>query len=44
MIKKYVDAYLDAHDNAISGNEPSSEMLTSQSQKPELAKTGNAKG
>ena len=30
---KYVDANLDASDNAISGNEPSSEMLTSQSQK-----------
>ena len=29
---KYVDANLDAPDNAISGNEPSSEMLTSQSQ------------
>ena len=32
---KYVDANLDAPDNAISGNEPSSEMLTSQSQIPE---------
>ena len=31
----YVDAYLDASDNVISGNEPSSEMLTSQSQIPE---------
>ena len=30
---KYVDANLDAPDNA--GNEPSSEMLTSQSQIPE---------
>ena len=30
-----VDAYLDTSDNIISGNEPSSEMLTSQSQKPE---------
>ena len=40
MIKKNnVDANLDAPDNAISGNEPSSEMLTSQSQKPEWAKT-----
>ena len=28
---KYVDVNLHAHDNAISGNEPSSEMLTSQS-------------
>ena len=27
-----VDANLDASDNVISGNEPSSEMLTSQSQ------------
>ena len=33
--EKYVDANLDASDNAISGNEPSSEMLTSQSQIPE---------
>ena len=33
--EKYVDANLDAPDNAISGNEPSSEMLTSQSQKLE---------
>ena len=32
---KYVDAHLDAPDNAISGNEPSSKMLTSQSQTPE---------
>ena len=31
---KYVDANLDARDNVISGNEPSSEMLTSQSQIP----------
>ena len=30
---KYVDANLDAPDNAISGNEPSSEMLTSPSRK-----------
>ena len=30
--EKYVDANLDAPDNAISGNEPSSEMLTSQQQ------------
>ena len=29
--EKYVDANLDASDNVISGNEPSSEMLTSQS-------------
>ena len=34
-LKKYVDAILDAPDNAISGNEPSSEILTSQSQIPE---------
>ena len=32
---KYVDANLDASDNAISGNESSSEILTSQSQIPE---------
>ena len=32
---KYVDGNLDAPDNAISGNEPSSEMLTSLSQIPE---------
>ena len=32
---KYVDATLDASDNTISGNEPSSEMRTSQSQVPE---------
>ena len=31
----------DASDNVISGNEPSSEMLTSQ--KPECANTGNGK-
>ena len=29
---KYVDANLDAPDNAISDNESSSELLTSQSQ------------
>ena len=29
---EYVDANLDAPENAISGYEPSSEMLTSQSQ------------
>ena len=29
--EKYVNANLDAPDNVISGNEPSSEMLTSQS-------------
>ena len=29
-----LDANLDAPDNDISDNEPSSEMLTSQSQKP----------
>ena len=33
--EKYGDANLDAPDNAISGNEPSSEMLTSQSRKLE---------
>ena len=33
--KHNVDANLDAPDNAISANEPSSEMLTSQSQIPE---------
>ena len=32
---KINDANLGAPDNAISGNEPSSEMLTSQSQIPE---------
>ena len=32
---KYVDANLDAPDNAISDNESSSEMLTSQNQIPE---------
>ena len=31
-MKKYVDANIDAPSNVISGNEPSSEMLTSQSQ------------
>ena len=31
--EKYVDANLDASDNAISDKESSSEMLTSQSQK-----------
>ena len=40
---KYVDANLDAPDNAILGNEPSSEILTSQSQITEWAKTGNGK-
>ena len=35
--------YLDTSDNAILGNEPSSEMLTSQGQILEGAKTGNAK-
>ena len=35
---KYVDANLDAPDNAISDNESSSEMLTSQSQISECAK------
>ena len=33
--EKYVDANSDASDNAISDNESSSEMLTSQSQIPE---------
>ena len=33
--KKFVDANLDTSDNAISGNEPSSEILISQSQIPE---------
>ena len=33
--RKYVDANLDASDNAISDNESSSEMLTRQSQIPE---------
>ena len=37
-----VDANLDAH-NTISGNEPSLEMLTCQSQIQKWAKTGNAK-
>ena len=32
---KYVDAILDASDNAILNNESSSEMHTSQSQIPE---------
>ena len=32
---RYVDANSDASDNALSGNEPSSEMLTRQSQLPE---------
>ena len=32
---KNVNANLDASDNVFSGNEPSSDMLTSQSQKPE---------
>ena len=42
--EKYVDAKLDAPDNAISGKKPSSQMLnTSQSRKLECAKTGNAK-
>ena len=36
--EKYVDANLDATDNAISDNESSSEMFTSQSQIPEWAK------
>ena len=34
---------LDAPNNVISGNEPSSEKFKSQSKKPERAKTGNAK-
>ena len=36
--KQYVDANLDASDNAISDKKSSSEMLTSQSQIPEWAK------
>ena len=36
--ENYVDANLDASDNAISDNESSSEMLTSQSQIQEWAK------
>ena len=44
ILNKYnVNANLDASDNGISGNEPSSEMLTSQSQKLERTKTGNTK-
>ena len=39
--KKYVDANLDASDNAISDNESSSEMLTSQSQIPECIMSQN---
>ena len=35
LLEKYVDANLDASDNAFSGNAPLSEMLTSQSQIPE---------
>ena len=42
-MNNFVDAYLDAPDNAISDIETSSEMLTSQSQKLEYAKTDNAK-
>ena len=39
-IKKInVDANLDAPDNVIMGNEPSSEMLTSQSKKPGMNQT-----
>ena len=33
--EKYVDANLDAPDKVISGNEPSSQMLTCQIQIPE---------
>ena len=33
--EKYVNANLDVYDNVISGNELSSEMLTSQSHKSE---------
>ena len=43
LTKKYDNAHLDVSDNVISGNEHSSEMHTSQSHKPELAKIGNAK-
>ena len=42
-MNNFVDAYLDAPDNAISDIETSSEMLTSQSQKLEYAKTDNGK-
>ena len=38
-----IDAYLDASDNVISGNKPSSEMLTSQSKKPDEPKQGKRK-
>ena len=38
-----VDAGLDASEKVIYGNEPSSEMLASQSQKPEWAKTDDAR-
>ena len=34
-MKKYFDPNLEAPDKAILGNEPSSEMLTNQSQIPE---------
>ena len=34
--ERYVDANLDAPDNVISGNEPSSEMLACQSQIPDI--------
>ena len=37
-ILKNKEKYVDASDNAISDNESSSEMLTSQSQIPECAK------
>ena len=40
---KYVDANLDAHNNAISDNESSSEMLTSQVKYRNEPKTGNVK-
>ena len=38
--EQYVDANLDAPDSAISGNEPSSDMFTSQSWKLEWTKNG----
>ena len=37
-----INADLDASDHFISGNEPSSEMLTGQNKKTEWATTGNA--
>ena len=43
-LKEYnVDTIVDASDNVISGNESTSEMLTSRSKKQECAKTCNTK-